>query len=231
LGYHAADVQAQEPACQCDGCYCSAVTESDNERADANGVIAPYGRPPRAWISKLASKGLPQKAVGVAESSDIVVFINQEVPKEDEFGTAISSVWVYDKSSKNLKKLLTTVHPTTLSDDEQQYMVVPSPGSSAVVVPKDKICVATRATIIPFTKKIVLEGTADYHNQLSFIVDTESGDALLLPCNEGLTGFTNENSYLICQSHMYRLEGGRFTFITIFNEDGGEVASLSLDGE
>ena len=66
----------------------------------------------------------------------------------------------------------------------------------------------------------------------SFIVNTETKQAILLPSNRGCLGFTSEEGLPICLSFRHHANGdpGRFSVVTVYDERGKLVKEMSLEG-
>lgn len=66
----------------------------------------------------------------------------------------------------------------------------------------------------------------------SFIVNTETKQAILLPSNRGCLGFTSEEGLPICLSFRHYANGdpGRFSVVTVYDERGKLVKEMSLEG-
>ncbi len=66
----------------------------------------------------------------------------------------------------------------------------------------------------------------------SFIVNTETRKAILLPSNRGCLGFTSEEGLPICLSYRHHANGepGRFSVVSVYDLNGKLVKEMSLDG-
>ena len=90
----------------------------------------------------------------------------------------------------------------------------------AVKIPLDSIPTITKVIILSWEGeplKLFAEGTSDFRNILSFIIDTNSDKAICLPTNRGLIGVSEEDALLIMQSYAYYEDGGRFNVIEAFD--------------
>ena len=65
----------------------------------------------------------------------------------------------------------------------------------------------------------------------SFIVNTETKQAILLPSNRGCLGFTSEEGLPICLSFRHYANGdpGRFSVVTVYDEKGNLVKEMSFE--
>lgn len=66
----------------------------------------------------------------------------------------------------------------------------------------------------------------------SFIVNTESKKAILLPSNRGCLGFTSEEGLPICQSFRHHANGepGRYSVVSVYDYEGKLVKEMSFEG-
>lgn len=86
----------------------------------------------------------------------------------------------------------------------------------------------------PFNDSLsVVTGVQDeIGSTYSFIVNTETKQAILLPSNRGCLGFTSEEGLPICLSFRHHANGdpGRFSVVTVYDERGKLVKEMSLEG-
>lgn len=85
----------------------------------------------------------------------------------------------------------------------------------------------------PFGDSLILvDGSEDELGPtFSFIVNTETKKARLLPSNRGCIGFTSEEGLPICLSFRHHAEGpGRFSVISVYDKKGKLVDEMSLEG-
>ena len=65
----------------------------------------------------------------------------------------------------------------------------------------------------------------------SFIIDTETKKAILLPSNRGCVGFTSEEGLPICLSFRHHANGepGRYSVVSVYDEKGNLVKEMSFE--
>lgn len=171
-----------------------------------------------------ADYGVPTSAVFADENDYYKIFINEDQPGKDIFNVPISSLWLYDKESKQASKLFTTVEPNDMywyvSDDEQ-----------GIEVPIDSIP-ALFGAIAYDANRLIVSGVPDLRNIYSYIIDIPARKAIYIPCNRGILGFSSEEEYIVAQSYRYATDpeiAGRYTYIQVFDWNGTQVASLDLE--
>ena len=170
--------------------------------------------------------GIPAKARFADENDYYEVYINEEVPAKDWMDVAIVSIWLYNKSTKQSSKLLTSVKPESFgwyqADDTEGYEY-----------PIDSITAIHKITPVDSTTLIV-EGCPDLRNFFSYVIDIPERKATYIPCNSGIIGFTAEEGWIIGQSYRYTTDpdiAGRYSYIQIFDWDGNQIADLDLERE
>ena len=195
-----------------------------------------YGQ--AVWNSAISSSlkdslyqmGLPKTAVLTDADYDLLVYINIDKKPTEEFDSTISSLYVFDMTQRKLSKLFTT----TLATDFSWY----KPHSTACTdCQLTDIHAAFDAKIVPYHRKIVVDGCFDFRNTFSYLIDLETLSVKLFPTNAGLCGFTHEEGYIVMNSYAYNtalLEdgtpaGGRHTVLSIFDENGGLLKMIDLE--
>ena len=98
-----------------------------------------------------------------------------------------------------------------------------------VYIPLDSIPTITKVTILSWVNeplKLIAEGSSDYRNVESFIINEGSDSTICLPTNRGLIGMSEEDYLLIMQSYEYYEDGGRYNVIEAFDEEGHRISSM-----
>jgi sporulation protein YlmC with PRC-barrel domain len=167
--------------------------------------------------------GIPSTAQAVAENEYYVVFLNDEAIGDSIEGLgAIKqvSLWTFDKDKKSAKKILLS-HPNA---DASKFSM-----EHSVTIPQDSIPTISKVIILSWRSeplKLLVEGCSDYRNVESFIIDTNSDQAICLPTNRGLIGISEEECLLIMQSYAYYEGGGRYNIIEAYDQQGNRIASM-----
>ena len=170
-------------------------------------------------------KGIPSSAYAVAENDSFIVFLNDEAIEDSIEGLPSIkqvSLWVYDKNRKEGKKILFS-HPNT----KMAFLNM----EHSVSIPLDSIPTITKVTILSWPNepmKLLAEGSSDYRNVESFIINEDSDNAICLPTNRGLIGISEEDGLLIMQSYDYYEDGGRYNIIEAFDVKGIRVSSMNV---
>ena len=144
--------------------------------------------------------GIPETAELQDEDDKVAIYLN------------VDSVWRHD------------INITSIWMLEKQT-------SRARVIFRDSVYSMFSARIIPYTdpSKVIVEGTPEYHNIWSFIVDSESGEVISLPNTGGLVGFGNDEGVIIMQSYQYYQAGGRYSKIDAYDQYGNKIASMKTN--
>ena len=170
-------------------------------------------------------KDIPSTAYSVAENDSFIVFLNDEAIADSIEGLPSIkqvSLWVYDKNTKEGKKILLS-HPNT----NMAFLHM----EHSVCIPLDSIPTVTKVIILSWPNeplKLLVEGCSDYRNVKSFIISEDSANAICLPTNRGLIGISEEDGLLIMQSYDYYEEGGRYNIIEAFDVKGIRVSSMNV---
>ena len=170
--------------------------------------------------------GIPSKAKFADENDYYEVYVDEETQAEDWMDVTKVSLWLYNKSTKQSFKLLSTIDPGS-------YSWYQPDGEEGLDFPIDSITAIH--TIIPVdSTTLIVEGCPDSRNIYSYIIDIPERKATYIPCNSGVVGFTAEEGFIIGQSYRYVSDpdiAGRYTYIQIFDWDGNQVADLDLERE
>lgn len=173
--------------------------------------------------------GIPFTAELVAEDAHYAVFTNVEAYDDDSIGIwpplEQVSLWAYDKQKQKSEMMLLTY----LDTDGSRYNTTES-----FTMPADTIPTIQRVTIISYPDenlKLLVEGSRDYRNVESFIVELGKKDVIYLPTNRGFIGFSEENQFLIMQSYEYYPCGGRYNRIEAFDCEGKRICSMDAKME
>jgi hypothetical protein len=100
----------------------------------------------------------------------------------------------------------------------------------SVSIPLDSIPTITKVTILSWVNeplKLIAEGSSDYRNVESFIINEDSDSAICLPTNRGLIGISEEDGLLIMQSYDYYENGGRYNVIEAYDDRGNRISSMN----
>ncbi len=165
-------------------------------------------------LNDVVFDSIPSNAYFVAENEDWKILLNDEAIGDSIEGVGAvkqMSLWAYNKSKKSVKKLMMS-HPHA----NGSWFTM----EHAVKIPLDSIPTITKVIILSWEGeplKLFAEGTSDFRNILSFIIDTNSDKAICLPTNKGLIGVSEEDALLIMQSYAYYEDGGRFNVIEAFD--------------
>jgi len=165
-------------------------------------------------LNDVVFDSIPSNAYFVAENEDWKILLNDEAIGDSIEGVGAvkqMSLWAYNKSKKSVKKLMMS-HPHA----NGSWFTM----EHAVKIPLDSIPNITKVIILSWEGeplKLFAEGTSDFRNILSFIIDTNSDKAICLPTNRGLIGVSEEDALLIMQSYAYYEDGGRFNVIEAFD--------------
>ena len=167
--------------------------------------------------------GIPSTAQVVAENEDYVVLLNDEATEDNIEGLPPIkqvSLWSYGKSQKSAKKILLS-HPHANSSWFSM--------KHSVSIPLDSIPTISKVCILSWNGeplKLLVEGSSDYRNVQSFIINEDSAQAICLPTNRGLIGISEEEYLLIMQSYAYYKEGGRYNIIEVYDDMGNRINSM-----
>ena len=135
------------------------------------------------------------------------------------------SLWAYDKQKQKSEMMLLT----HLDTDGSRYNT-----TETFSMPADTIPTIQRVTIISYPDenlKLLVEGSRDYRNVESFIVELGKKEAIYLPTNRGFIGFSEENHFLIMQSYQYYSCGGRYNRIEAFDCEGKRICFMDAKME
>ena len=100
----------------------------------------------------------------------------------------------------------------------------------SVSIPLDSIPTITKVTILSWVNeplKLIAEGSSDYRNVESFIINEDSDNAICLPTNRGFIGISEEDGLLIMQSYAYYEDGGRYNVIEAYDDRGNRISSMN----
>ena len=183
-------------------------------------------------IDSVRPNGLPTTARLADSGDNLSVYLNDDKKAEYDEDAYTTSLYIYDHKTKDLTKLLTTTEP-------EGYSWIKETGKDAVRCSLADIHAIYEARLFPYDRKLLVCGCFDMRNVFSFIIDIETKDVLCLPTNGGLLGFTSEEGFAVMQSYEYNTgvdeEGeflcGRHTLISVFDENGRFVRSMSLEQE
>lgn len=178
----------------------------------------------------LYQMGLPRTAVLTDADYDILVYINIDQQGQEDWKPSISSLYVFDKKQRKLSKLFTTTPAT-------DFAWYNAHGTASRDCQFTDIHDAYDAKILPYHKKLVVDGCFDFRNTFSYLIDLETQSVKLLPTNAGLCGFTGEEGYIVMNSYAYNNAltengdpaGGRHTVLSIFDENGVIIKMIDLE--
>lgn len=168
-------------------------------------------------------KGIPPSAYTVAENDSFIVFLNDEAIEDSIEGLPSIkqvSLWGYDKNKKEGRRILISHPQTNMAFLNMEH---------SVRIPLDSIPTITKVTILSWVNeplKLIAEGSSDYRNVESFIINEDSDSAICLPTNRGLIGVSEEDGLLIMQSYDYYENGGRYNVIEAYDDRGNRISSM-----
>ena len=164
--------------------------------------------------------GIPATATLANEDGSMAVYLNTDRKGDDnDFELPQVSVWVFDKATRHSRRLF-QCNPNARYDLSRVRKIN---GSDIPYV--DSVEIWSFAD----QPKIVVCGTLpDYHNTSTSIVDVKTGNAIMLPCNNGFVGFDPEEGNLLVASYAYYDEGGRYAVIKAFDENGRHLGSMPV---
>lgn len=167
--------------------------------------------------------GVPSSAIVIAENEEWTILLNDEAVEDSIEGLPSIkqvSLWVYNKKGKEGKQILLSHPHANGSWFTMEY---------AVKIPLDSIPTITKVTILSWANeplKFIAEGSSDYRNVQSFIINEDSAIAICLPTNRGLIGVSEEDGLLIMQSYEYYKDGGRYNIIEAYDNNGYRISSM-----
>ena len=170
-------------------------------------------------------KDIPSTAYRVAENDSVIVFLNDEAIEDSIDGLSPIkqvSLWTYSKNEKEGGMILLSHPHTNMTFLNMEH---------SVCIPLDSIPTITKVTILSWVNeplKLIAEGSSDYRNVESFIINEDSDNAICLPTNRGLIGISEEDGLLIMQSYDYYEDGGRYNIIEAFDVKGIRVSSMNV---
>lgn len=168
-------------------------------------------------------KGIPSSAYAVAENNSFIVFLNDEAIEDTLEGLPSIkqvSLWSYNRNKKEGRRVLIS-HPQT----NMAFLNM----ERSVSIPLDSIPTITKVTILSWANeplKLIAEGSSDYRNVESFIINEDSDNAICLPTNRGLIGISEEDGLLIMQSYAYYEDGGRYNVIEAYDNRGNRISTM-----
>jgi len=167
--------------------------------------------------------GVPSSVYVAVENTEYAVLLNDEVITDSIEGLPTIkqvSLWTYEKSKKEGKRILMT-HPNA---DGSWFNM-----NHSVSITLDSIPTIQKVKILSWENeplKLLVEGCIDYRNVESYIIDVGKDSAICLPTNRGLIGISEENGLLIMQSYAYYQDGGRYNIIEAFDMVGNRISSM-----
>ena len=169
-------------------------------------------------------KGIPSSAYTVTENDSVIVFLNNEAIEDALEGMPSIkqvSLWSYNRNKKEGRRVLIS-HPQT----NMAFLNM----ERSVSIPLDSIPTITKVTILSWVNeplKLIAEGSSDYRNVESFIINEDSDNAICLPTNRGFIGISEEDGLLIMQSYAYYEDGGRYNVIEAYDDRGDRISSMN----
>lgn len=208
---------------------CSFSSEKSNNMVLSDSTAVTNHSFTTLLLDSLYTIGLPLTARIEDESDNFIIFLYDEKTDYDE-DAYTTSLYVYEKQTKLLSKILATTEPT-------QYSWVMPTGDKSVKCEISDIHAIYEARLLPNARKVLVSGIFDMRNSLSYIINLDDKGVLLLPTNGGLVGFTMEEGYVIMQSYKYNESvdengvplGGRHTLLSVFDDNGRNINSLDLE--
>ena len=160
----------------------------------------------------------------IAENKNYQVILQDETIADSIEGLSNpvkqTSLWLFNKKANHKKRLLLSHPGANCNWFSMEH---------AVSVPLDSIPTIQKVTILSWEGeplKLLVEGSPDYRNVQSFIVEADKNTAICMPTNRGLIGVSGEDGLLIMQSYAYYEDGGRFNVIEAFDLQGNRISSM-----
>ena len=159
---------------------------------------------------------MPSTAKRMDNHFQYAVYTNEERVLEDYDDAIVYSVWLADERTETVCKIFET-NPKA----EAQWEKMQGENANGVAVGLDQIVSAEKAWIAPGdVSKIIVEGCPDGRNEWTYIIDTNKKTATQLPSNEGVASLDWEKKEIIVSSYGYYSEGGRYTFMRAYDNNG-----------
>ncbi|MBP5507687.1 MAG: hypothetical protein J6Y23_07580 [Prevotella sp.] len=159
---------------------------------------------------------MPSTAKRLNNHFQYAVYTNEERVMEDFDDAIVYSIWLADERTGTVRKICET-NPKA----EAQWEKMSDEQADGVAVALDQIASAEKAWIAPGdVSKVVVQGCPDGRNEWTYIIDTDAKTAIQLPSTEGVASLDWEKKEIIVASYGYHSEGGRYTFLSAYDNNG-----------
>lgn len=159
---------------------------------------------------------MPSTAKRLNNHFQYAVYTNEERVMEDFDNAIVYSIWLADERTGTVRKICET-NPKA----EAQWEKMSDEQADGVAVALDQIASAEKAWIAPGdVSKVVVQGCPDGRNEWTYIIDTDAKTAIQLPSTEGVASLDWEKKEIIVASYGYHSEGGRYTFLSAYDNNG-----------
>lgn len=174
-------------------------------------------------MAGMAVAQIPATAVLVDESDNYFLYLNDEKVIDDELNEKVTSVWLQEKASANVRRLY--VSPEVLPVITETIF-----GENARQV--SQTTTINSAGFFPYNDKaVVVQGVVGARNIFTYIIRVDTGKILMLPTNSSVIGFTAEDGDVLVESYDYYPEGGRFAVVQAFDDMGISRGIMRLKRE
>ena len=159
---------------------------------------------------------MPSTAKRLNNHFQYAVYTNEERVMEDFDDAIVYSIWLADERTGTVRKICET-NPKA----EAQWEKMSDEQADGVAVALDQIASAEKAWIAPGdVSKVIVQGCPDGRNEWTYIIDTDAKTAIQLPSTEGVASLDWEKKEIIVASYGYHSEGGRYTFLSAYDNNG-----------
>ncbi|MBP5386713.1 MAG: hypothetical protein J6Y97_04910 [Prevotella sp.] len=159
---------------------------------------------------------MPSTAKRLNNHFQYAVYTNEERVMEDFDNAIVYSIWLADERTGTVRKICET-NPKA----EAQWEKMSDEQADGVAVALDQIASAEKAWIAPGdVSKVIVQGCPDGRNEWTYIIDTDAKTAIQLPSTEGVASLDWEKKEIIVASYGYHSEGGRYTFLSAYDNNG-----------
>ena len=159
---------------------------------------------------------MPSTAKRLDNHFQYAVYTNEERVMEDYDNAIIYSIWLADERTGTVSKICET-NPKAVA----QWEKMNDEQADGVAVSLDQIASAEKAWIAPGdVSKVIVQGCPDARNEWTYIIDTDAKTAIQLPSTEGVESLDWEKKEIIVASYGYHPEGGRYSFLSAYDNNG-----------
>lgn len=204
------------------GCHTKNESNKDEEQQNvtptADGTLSASDATPTSVNDDgiLDISEMPSTAKRLNNHFQYAVYTNEERVMEDFDNAIVYSIWLADERTGTVRKICET-NPKA----EAQWEKMSDEQADGVAVALDQIASAEKAWIAPGdVSKVIVQGCPDGRNEWTYIIDTDAKTAIQLPSTEGVASLDWEKKEIIVASYGYHSEGGRYTFLSAYDNNG-----------